>query len=146
MKVASEQEYHEETCPGCGDKLRFPKQPGTHTIMSNAPAISAKDIEEIFDKKVKEVTESRKKEEPPAPPKEPEVPSYLPKHFCKGKDCDGHANKSRKKVTKRCNNCDQVAPENAGKCAFCGEKDFDELDEDDVVKYNAGLEEGHSHE
>lgn len=129
-------------CPHCKGKVKVEveREPATVKIAERtSPAELESMIERAFEKKMPKV--EAKKEE-----KAPEVPSYLPKHFCKGKGCEGHDNKGRKKVTKKCTNCDQVSPENAGKCPWCGENDFDDLDEDDLERFNAGLAHDHEHE
>lgn len=141
MKTTSEVEYHELDCPGCGDKIKIPKQPTTHTVsIAGSNGNESLVLQKLDDLSTKLTAKAEEK------PKEQDVPSYLPKHFCKGKDCDGHANVNRKRITKKCNNCDQVAPGNAGKCAFCGEKDFDDLDDDQLEMFNKGMEHDHERE
>lgn len=143
MTAVIDAEHKVIDCPHCKGKLNveIERKPATVTL-TNSPAFAPEDVEKLVEKVVER---KMPKETPKAEtPKEPEVPSYLPKHFCKGKGCDGHENPNRKKVTKKCNNCDQVSPENAGKCPWCGENDFDDLDEDEIDKYNGGME--HVHE
>lgn len=141
MKQTSEVEFDEFDCPGCGDHIKRERKAASHTIS----VAGSNGNESLVLQKLDDLaTQLKPKLE--EKPKEQDVPSYLPKHFCKGKGCEGHDNPKRKRLTKKCNNCDQVAPENAGKCAFCGENDFDDMDEDEQSRYNKGMEHEHEHE
>jgi len=145
MKIASEQDYYEEKCPGCGDTLKIPKRPATHTI-----------YEQDNDRTVNKLDELEKlvKEKLLSPPKEPEkkekeilVPNYMPSYVCKGEGCEGHDNPNyRRRVEKRCTNCNMWGgPKNAKKCAMCGSTDFEDVDEEELDTLGIPKP-GHSHE
>ena len=139
--VQTEKEFDELDCPGCGDHIKIPRKKASHTIGVNEHVDIESAVERAIERKLPKPAVEEK-------PKEVEVPSYLPKHFCKGKGCDGHDNAHRKKITKKCINCDpeQVLPENAGKCPWCGDKDFEDLDDDALERFNKGMEHDHEHE
>jgi len=59
------------------------------------------------------------------------LPSFEPGYECD--DCgDIHPNKGyKKKAAFKCGNCGQFAGSDKAKCRWCGERDWEELDEDE---------------
>ena len=136
------------TCKDCG-------KDGDHELPDELKEALKKPkatlVESPTDKKLDAVLDALKTKTP-EPVKETKekiiVPSYLPRFTCKGKDCVGDDNDGYiTRVKKKCNNCDQFAPENAKKCSWCGEEDFDDIDDEELdglkIPKPAG---GHQHE
>ena len=117
-------------CPQCKGKVKVEVEREPATVKVNK-GFTAEDLEPIIERAIEKKMPKQKEE--PAKPKDPEIhiPSYMPKHVCKGKGCEGHENKGyRLRVKKKCTNCDQFASENTGKCTWCGQNDFDDVDDD----------------
>ena len=157
MKTTTEKEYEEHTCPGCGDILKIPKAPATHTIERD-------DTDEIKISKIvsdigqiKEQLSNTKKSFTDKIEDEPKInieyPSFMPGEYCASGNCElggVHPNKNyKRKAEKKCKNCDQFAPKNAPKCAWCGETEFAAMDDEDLENMGINLphiEEAKEHE
>jgi hypothetical protein len=66
--------------------------------------------------------------------KEPRMPSHIPAFKCKNGNCgEIHANKNyTRNVKGKCRNCDQFSPDLNDNCPWCGQNDFDEMDDDEL--------------
>ena len=95
-------------------------------------------IEEVLAKKM-----PKKEEKPPEVQKEVEYPSFMPGEYCASGNCElggVHPNKNYKiKPSKRCKNCMNMAPSKAPKCAWCGEKEFEDMDDEDLETFGISL-------
>ena len=140
------------TCPGCNltheAAIDLDKIPQLKNAQFSQDIRVAKepekqpDFDAIIEKKLKE--KEPKKEEPPKV--KVVAPSYQPKHLCKGAGCEGHDNENyTMRVKKKCSNCDQFAPDSVKKCPWCGETDFDDIDDDELDELNIPRPREHSH-
>ena len=104
---------------------------------------SEKDLEN-FDLKKNVGTIKELKDDPIKTPDMPEVkevikevvkiPSHIPKFKCKDGNCGlMHDNKNyTSKIKGKCTNCGQFTGDINSECPFCNQKEFDELDEDEL--------------
>lgn len=82
----------------------------------------------------------KQKDDEAEKPKKPEglrLPRYIPRHVCKGANCEGHDNEEyTERPNKRCTNCNgALIPDSVAKCPMCGNKDpdnFEIIDEEDL--------------
>lgn len=154
MKVVSENQYDELECPGCKAKIKVEKEPPKHTIHFANTEIPEAELETKIDKAIEKRLPKKELEEPPKMEKSIEYPSWMPGEYCPDGNCSlggVHPNKNyKRKAAKKCKNCDQFAPKVAQKCAWCGEGEFADMDDEDLENMGISLphleEHDHSHE
>lgn len=140
-KVLTERNIDTISCPGCKANIEIERENPTHRIVEHE---HNDELREKLDKIEKMVTD---KVDPPKPPKKETVlPSFVPGYVCK--DCgDVHKNKNyKKKAPFKCATCGQFSASDKASCPWCGDKDWEELDEDEMSMLPEPVAEAHSHE
>lgn len=130
MTAIVDEKHDTVSCPHCDGKLKVPIRRGIAT----AALDSGPDLDEIKSK----LSALSDKIEAPRIEKEVIYPSFMPGEYCPDGNCalgGVHKNKNyKRKPAKACRNCSQIAPKQAGRCAWCGQDDFEPLDEDNLAK------------
>ena len=140
-KVLTERNIDTISCPGCKANIEIERENPTHRIIDKSNDETTERLNKIEQMLTKEVEKPAEK-----PKKEEVLPSFIPGYVCKGCN-DVHRNKGYKRKAKhKCNNCDQFSDSDKAKCPWCGEKDYRELDEDELLMLPEPAEVEHEHE
>lgn len=140
-------------CPHCKGKLNVEiERKPAHVKLTEEQQFT--EIETLVSKEIEKRIPKKEKEEKPEVKVEKDIqyPSWMPAEYCPDGNCSlggVHPNKNyKRKAEKKCKNCDQFAPKVAKKCAWCGENDFDDMDDEDLENMGINLPtlEEHTHE
>lgn len=117
-------------CPHCKGKLNveIERKPANVRIEDHDHDDSVKQKLAELDSFVKE-----KFKEPEKPKKsDPVLPSFVPGYNCVNCGGEVHTNKGyKRKAAYKCGKCGNYSATDKGDCAWCGEKDWEELDEEE---------------
>jgi len=134
MKIAGD-------CPHCKEKIDIDIDKLTlkqkDTELKNTEASQQQTIQEITVPEVKEVVKEKMI-----------IPSHIPGYECSDGNCGNiHPNQNyKKRVKAKCSNCGQFTPNPDKNCPWCNNKEFEELEDDELEELGIPEPENNHHD